>query len=793
MLRFAPLLLSLCLLQIADAQRYFSRVTFPVDDSQTLTVLAQAGIDLTHGHGTQRNAFTTELQDFELERIKALGIRYTIDILDLGAYRSHQIQSGETRGGGTTFLDCQDHDFNNAIPRNFELGSVGGYFSMSEILDHLDAMNILYPGLISIRQPVGNFKTWQNNSLFWIKISDNPGVDEQEPEILYTGLHHAREPISISQSIYFMWYLLENYDKDPLVKQIVNSTELYFIPVINPDGLQYNLAGYDPVEQEFTRNHRKNMRDNNESGEFEPSEDGVDLNRNYGYKWGYDNTGSSPFPGSDTYRGPFAFSEPETQAVAWFCSQHDFKVALNYHAYGNLLVHPWGYNDSNTIDSTLYDNYGEIMTQLNGFVYGRGSETVGYSTNGDSDDWMYGEQGIFSMTPEVGDPEEGFYPVPERIIPLCQSTIEMNLLGARLINSLVRITDESPDYIHTGVNPLDLEFNRYGLLDGEVLITFNSLNPHITQVPGPIQLNLSKFQPHMRNLSFTVDDNIHYGTTAQIEIVCQQGTYTFRDTLTKTRADFSTIVTDNGDLSNWNTDDGPRWGLTQADYKSGPVSITDSPNEDYQPDSYEAIVLGQLVNLTDASSAYAQFWTRWDIEDHYDYVVFQGTTDGENWENLCGEQSRLGSIFQLYEEPLYDGKQDPWVLETVDLSTYVGQVMQLRFLLVSDGFEQKDGFYFDDFKVIIIEEEEVATGDPDAAGFSLYPNPAQSQLTLLTPVLDDPRVILYNSLGQVLTTLDKADSQTINIDVSNWPSGLYRAVVLSSDKPVFTRSVNIAR
>jgi carboxypeptidase T len=789
--RFTPLLLSLCFLQIADAQHYFSRVSFPIDESQTLSTLAKAGIDLTHGHGSQRDAFITELQDFEIKRIGELGIRYDILIEDLSAHRNH-LKTATPRGGGS-FLDCQDHDFNDVVPRNFELGQVGGYFNYSEILDHLDAMSILYPNLISIRRPIGNFKTWQNNSLFWVRISDNPENDEQEPEILYTSLHHAREPISISQNIYYMWYLLENYDKNPLVKQILNNTELYFIPVVNPDGLLYNLAGYDPVEDIFTRNHRKNMRDNNEDGQFNPAEDGVDLNRNYGHEWGHDDEGSSPFPGSDVYRGPEPFSEPETQAVAWFCDQHDFKVALNHHAYGNLLIHPWGYNSSNAKDSVLYDNYAELMTQLNGFVYGLGIETVGYNTNGDSDDWMYGAKQIISMTPEVGDPDEGFYPLSERIIPLCQSALEMNLLAARLINSLVRITDESPDFVHPGVNPLDLEFNRYGLLDGEVQISFNALNPHISQVPAPIHLSLDKFQPHTRNLTFMVDDAIAYGTTAQIEIIHQQGAYTFRDTLTKTRADFTTLIADNGDLSHWNTDDGPRWGLTQAEYKSGPVSITDSPGGVYEPGSNESIVLADLVNLSGASSAYAQFWTRWEVEDHYDYVVFQGTTDGENWENLCGEQSRLGSIFQLYEEPLYDGKQDPWVLETVDLSSYVGHVMQLRFLLVSDGFEEKDGFYFDDFKVVIIEEENVATNDQDEAGFALYPNPAQTNMTIQTPVLTNGQAVVYNSLGQAMTRHALHGSQLVNLDVSAWPSGLYRAIVLSNDHVVYTKSVSITR
>ncbi len=689
MLRILILLSFFCLFQAAEAQTVLSRVTFPIDETQTRSDLGRAGIDLTHGHGSARNAFTTEVQDFQLKRFDALGIRYTVDIPDLSIYRKEAAANYQRR---ENFLECQDHTFDEVIPKNFDYGSTGGYFSASDVLDQLDIMAFLYPHLISVRKPISTIKTWQNNSIFWVKISDQPEVDENEPEILYTGLHHARELISVSQTIYYMWYLLENYEKDPMIKQILDHTELYFVPIVNPDGLNYNIAGYDPVEDVFTRNHRKNMRDNDQNGVFDPEIDGVDLNRNYGHEWGYDDEGSSSFEGSDTYRGPAPFSEPETQAVKFMCDNHDFQLALNYHSYGNLLVYPWGYNDTVTPDSILFSHYGELLTQLNRFVYGTGMQTVGYITNGDSDDWMYGEHGTYSFTPEVGDPDDGFYPVRERIIPLCQSTLEINLLSARLVNSLVEITDESPRFIQPGVNGLDLGFSRFGLLEGEVAISFNALSPHITNVPSSFILDLEKFEPHERNVSFTVDNQIPYGTAVAIEIVCQQGNYIFRDTLTKVRADFKNLVKDNGDLDQWDRSQGMEWGTTAETYKSGPVSITDSPEAPYGQDEHQAIVLLQSIDLQETTAAYAQFWAKWEIEDHYDYVVFQASTDGESWENLCGEQSKLGSLFQLYEEPLYDGKQVHWVLENVDLSSYIGQVIQLRFLFVSDGFVQKDGF-----------------------------------------------------------------------------------------------------
>lgn len=789
MFRNALLLSLFCLSQTVFAQSILSRVTFPLDAKQTRTDLAKAGVDLTHGHGANRNAFTTELQDFELRRLESLGIKFTVDIPDMNVYRKQQAHQHR----GESFLDCQEHTFDGAVPDNFELGSYGGFYSMPQLLDQLDVMNFLYPNLISVRKPVSDFKTYGNNNVFWIRISDNPEQDENEPEVLYTGLHHARELVSVSQMIYYMWYLLENYDKDPMVKQIIDRTELYFVPVVNPDGMNYNIQGYDPKEDVFTRNHRKNMRDNNNNGVFDADFDGVDLNRNYGFEWGYDEEGSSSFEGSDTYRGPVPFSEPEIQAIKWLCDHHDFKIALNYHSYGNQLVHPWGYNSAVTEDSLVFSNYAELMTKLNRFIYGTGMQTVGYMTNGDSDDWMYGAKDIYSFTPEVGDPDDGFYPWKDRIIPLCQSTLEMNLLSARLINSLIEITDETPKFIQPGVNPLELGFNRYGLLTGEVSISFNALSPHILSVPAPLQLNLQQFNAEERALSFTVDNQIPYGTGVKIEIVCQQGEYVFRDTLTKVRADFKTLITDSGDLSQWDNSQGPGWGTTNEDFKSGPVSITDSPNGLYSPDSHESIVLDQVIDLNGVSSAYAQFWTRWELEDFYDYVVFQASTDGENWENLCGEQSNLGSIFQLYEEPLYDGKQVHWVLENVDLSAYIGQHIQLRFLLVTDGFVFKDGFYFDNFKVITIKEGTTATQQPSLTGVKVYPNPAGSFFTIDLPSLDKPSVRIINSMGQPVHSTLLQPASVNRVDVSTWHPGLYHYQVLSGGEPVYADVISVFR
>jgi hypothetical protein len=228
-----------------------------------------------------------------------------------------------------------------------------------------------------------------------IKISDNPTVEEpNEPEVLYMGCHHAREWISVEMPMYLTNYLVNNYGTDPTVTRLVDEREIWIVPIVNPDGLEYSQTVYTMW--------RKNMRDNNNDGKFEQSQDGVDVNRNYGYKWGYDDVGSSPYPSDETYRGKYAFSEPEAQAIGNLTLQHRFVFSISYHSYGDLIIYPWGYADADTPDDKLFTDVAARMAQFNGYTYGNPKDGVIYNTNGDSDDWLYGSRGTQAYTFELG-------------------------------------------------------------------------------------------------------------------------------------------------------------------------------------------------------------------------------------------------------------------------------------------------------------------------------------------------------------------------------------------------------
>ncbi|HNP20693.1 MAG TPA: M14 family metallopeptidase [Panacibacter sp.] len=425
---FPLLLLALSFFCSAQQQQY-CRVKIYTGPGG-LQTLIHKGVAIDHGYNDNNKTFITEISLKESAILKSSGLKYDVLINDMAAYYvAGNAKAVFDDGSQVVQVDCGTYP----KPKNFSSGSMGGYYTYSELLAILDSMTKKFPKLISAKKIVSaNYTTTEGRPLYYVKISDNPAKTENEPKILYTALHHAREPESMAQLIYFMWYLLENYKKDTTVRNIVDSTEMYFIPCVNPDGYVYN----ETTNPNGGGYWRKNRRNNND-GSY-----GVDLNRNYGYEWGYDDMGSSPYTSSDTYRGPSAFSEPETKMIKEFCDNIKFTYALNNHSYGNYLIYPYGYGTKTyTPDSILYKQQANRLVQCNEFTKGTTIQTVGYTANGGSDDWMYGEQTekskIIAYTAETGTAYDGFWPKKSKIIPLAAANLDMNLNLALLTKQSV--------------------------------------------------------------------------------------------------------------------------------------------------------------------------------------------------------------------------------------------------------------------------------------------------------------------------------------------------------------------
>lgn len=240
-------------------------------------------------------------------------------------------------------------------------------------------------------------KSGRGKDIVGMKISLGAPLtrDGAKPTVLYIGAQHAREWITPEMNRRLMHYLLKNYTRDRRVRDLINTRELWIVPVANPDGYDYT---FEPGQRLW----RKNLRDNNANGTTEPG-DGVDLNRNFAYKWGYDNEGSSPDPTSETFRGPAATSEPENRALEALVKRITPEFFVNYHSAAQLLLYGTGWqvatpSPDDVIGETLAGD--DAHPAVPGYDPDLSAEL--YTTNGDTDTHMQENYGSFGFTPEMG-------------------------------------------------------------------------------------------------------------------------------------------------------------------------------------------------------------------------------------------------------------------------------------------------------------------------------------------------------------------------------------------------------
>ncbi|MET8293015.1 M14 family metallopeptidase [Streptomyces sp. NPDC005180] len=250
------------------------------------------------------------------------------------------------------------------------------------------------PGLAKV---VSLGKTLQGKDILALKVTKDAGRtrDGDKPSVLYMSNQHAREWITPEMTRRLMHHTLDNYGKDPRITRLVDSTELWFLLSANPDGYDHTFTS------DSARLWRKNLRDNNGDGRI-TAEDGVDLNRNFAYKWGWDDEGSSPNPSSETYRGPRAQSEPETVALDSFEKRIGFRYAINYHSASELLLYGVGWQVATpTPDDVAYKALAGTPEHpaVPGYYPQLSSEL--YTTNGEADGHAANANGVMMFTPEM--------------------------------------------------------------------------------------------------------------------------------------------------------------------------------------------------------------------------------------------------------------------------------------------------------------------------------------------------------------------------------------------------------
>ena len=325
-----------------------------------------------------------------------------------------------------------------------------GYRKYEDLLAELQQLEIDHPNLCKlydIGESWGKQYSDAGNSNYddyyheiWaLKLSDNVAVEEDEPGVFYLGTHHANEPISLEVTMAILYHLLDNYGIDPVLTENVNNTQIWFVPLINPNA-------HKLVTDEDYIFWRKNIRDNDENGDITPAvsyyvcQDGVDPNRNYGFEWGYVAASSENW--QRNYSGPHAWSEPEVCAVKDFIDSHHFVAGITYHSYGEYVFWPYSYSyDLLTPDEDALTELGVGMASLNGYAAYSADDL--YPLMGCTEDYAYGVHGVFCYTIEVASQ---FIPPHTQIQNVCNENIGPALLLLDRVNhsSLTgHITDAS--------------------------------------------------------------------------------------------------------------------------------------------------------------------------------------------------------------------------------------------------------------------------------------------------------------------------------------------------------------
>ena len=723
-----------------------------------LIKLQLLGINLDHGSHKAGVFIIHYFSTQEKNILDQNDFHYEILIEDVsGQYLKNRHLVSKTQSPCESLVSSYD------MPVNFSLGSMGGYFTYEEILAHVDQMQSLFPELISIKTPLSEDLTHDGNPIYWIEITNPTHLETTDkPQVLYTALHHSREPGSVSQLIFYMYYLLENYGTDEQITALVDHARLFFIPIANPDGYLYNEYTHPTGGGMWRKNRREN----------EDLSMGVDLNRNYSFHWGEDDLGSSPNPASEIYRGPEPCSEPEIQMIRDFCLEKDIQLAMNYHAYGKLFIYPWGYiSPSPTPDSLSFICVGQELTQQNNYLFGTPTETVGYSANGDANDWMYGDQieknKILSITPEVGT---AFWENTDLIVPTCKENLFANIGFVSMLFPYAETRSNlsiASSYIPDSVV---VYTKNIGLEAGGFLVSIETESPIINIITGPTEtLWLNHLEQDTMVFYLDINENYPSSGIVSLKIHSQNGMYSKSKEISFTYGETYTAFIEEGNSMNQWSSEG--WGVDFTNFYSPEGSITDSPTGYYESNQTSTIELTESVNLQGQTNAALTFFTKWDIESGWDFAqVNISIDDGFTWTPLCGKHTKQGNQYQDYGQPIYDGSQNEWIAEYIDLNPYLGEEIKLQFRIVTDGAIEGDGFYFDDlqisstFALELVESKNL---------FNLYPNPSEGELNFNFSNKSSGLIKIYSVLGKKIYQAEVENKKNMRIDVSGLTRGVY--------------------
>ncbi len=778
----SALTLSAGLLGVAWAQPP-ALVEVDLATDHTLRDLLRAGLDVIDLHdGTARIL----ARPHDQERLASMGL--TPRVLDhepgrtLAARTRAELAARPAAKPAPVRAAVEpDGKFRTHLLPPFGSGSMGGYWTTAEIKMKLDSLvSTDTQDLVAGKVDTLGYSR-QNRPVWGLKIAKAVGGTDTRPVVFLNALTHAREPESMQAIFYFIDHLISNYGADPFATHLLNNRVLYIVPLVNPDGYAVNETTYTHSGGTAFGFWRKNVRDNNGGG-WDELNDGVDINRNFGYNWGFDDEGSSSERISDAYRGPSAFSEPETRVQRDIVVALDPVTSFSVHTFMDLFLHSWEYDDVPAPDAAALAEWTDEMTRKNAYLGGR-AERILYPVNGGFNDWAYGDVALkprcFSFTPEIGSANDGFWPPPSRIVPLAEEMLEpfyyitaiagphMQTDGIELVEGAMnagRLTNlrvRGRNVAAQGT-PGPVVYGALIALDAGA----NVLNGNVNYPPLAPRTSAHSFSP----FQVALDDTVTPGRLMRFAIHFTAENMVSRDTIVVPAGTPTILYADGAStgLGNWTVVPTGTWGIVANDPAHPSAYFEESPAGEYTPSANSRLTLTPALNLGVVVHAYAFYDAVWEFEENQDFGVIEASTDGLTFNAVpaTGTTPGSGLGFQTLGLPVYAGSRRTWQPEIADLSAYTGAgktAVRLRYRVRSNTDTNFDGLAFDSLRIAIYDPASqpgpTAVGDgPIPAALELSaarPNPAHGLTTfeLALPQAASVRLEILDLQGRRVRTL----------------------------------------
>lgn len=747
-----------------SVQEKYSQVRIYATSENDFRKINSTGLFLDEGISKPGLYFETWLSESEISMLNRSGVSYQVTIPDwMEYYKSYpKMTESEVKAA----LEKSERDF--SVSHSI-YGTMGGHLKVAEIINKLDSLRIQYPTLVSVKWSIGS--TYEGRSMWTVRITKNPDAPTGRPEVWLNGVTHAREPLGMENVLYYVYWLVENYNIDPIATYILNNREIYWTPIINVDGYYYNETTNPNGGGQWRKNRSP-----------QGSSIGVDLNRNFGTWnfWNSTNGGSSTVQSSDTYRGPMPFSEVETQNFRTFLNSRNFKVGLDYHTYGNYLIKPYAWCDPTpTPDDYVFNQFGQDIVAVNHFSFGTPYQTVNYYVRGGDIDWCYSTDSTghsthrFVMTPEVGT--YGFWPPQSLILPEAQTCFEMNkyiCMVAGPYASLVSGTLNKATYVQGESGTFKVVFKNKGL-DAASNIKVQFI-PQTTYLTVPVQLytkaSLATFASDSTTFNFTIGATTPNNGVIKARLMLKQNdTVTVYDQMVNIFVGTGyTILRDSAENGTANFPTMTNWTIVTNKYLSPTHSFKGACTN-----SGVNQMISVPLNVSAYPSVYLSWYQKYALEAGYDYgYVDVSSNNGSTW-------SRIASFNGL--------DSATWKLQSFDITPFVSgsSNMLVRFRDSCDSNTNWDGWYVDNINVTAYQLVPTDIGSNQGnlpVRFDLsqnYPNPFNPVTSIEFGLPKDEMVSLkvYDMLGRevrtVINEFRKAGTYQVGFDASSLSSGVY--------------------